>query len=515
MKADPADDTNALLLQLVTGGNSSIHSADDLPSATFTPSQNIFPVNILFSFSLTLAIISSFLAVLGQQWLVYYRKRSGGGVEHQRWEQLRRYLGVKRWRLEAILDDILPALLQSSLVIFCVALVVYLRTLSETLCYIIAAPMVVVLTILFLVAIAASWDHWCPFKSPLSHFLQLIGQFIRNYWPLYYLVLALVSVPYFLSALATGIILGAKHITRMAKEFGAKFLGNRFRVVPILLESCKRLLQDVFRSVELDVSPYSGEGAAYLQGVAAKRMLCTSEDFNALVFTAINLQAMTERESIQCLLDEDTVHKRLRVLGHSREAALASVFSCAFPQLLLRSCSTALFVERETRPPYYKDTSYTKKHENVVETHALRKKVKGVRVMILHSLSFQNDSIGLFYCFRFLDLLLGKDSDDKKFWLWVDRFVQGQPASKLANLTVIKFLASVIHVVPPWLDSATGPAVELRRGESIALGEQQLGEAYESEEDLQERHLTVQQQRLKVFKMIIDVDWEMLFRSTS
>ncbi|KIO21806.1 hypothetical protein M407DRAFT_79942, partial [Tulasnella calospora MUT 4182] len=68
MKADPADDTNALLLQLVIGGNSSIRSGDDLPSATFTPSPDIFPVNVLFSLSLTLAIISSFLAVLGQQW---------------------------------------------------------------------------------------------------------------------------------------------------------------------------------------------------------------------------------------------------------------------------------------------------------------------------------------------------------------------------------------------------------------------------------------------------------------
>ncbi|KIO17443.1 hypothetical protein M407DRAFT_36126, partial [Tulasnella calospora MUT 4182] len=74
MSADPADDTNALLLQLVTGGNSTIRSADDLPSATFVPSPGILPVNVLFSLSLTLAIISSFLTVLGQQWLVYYRK---------------------------------------------------------------------------------------------------------------------------------------------------------------------------------------------------------------------------------------------------------------------------------------------------------------------------------------------------------------------------------------------------------------------------------------------------------
>ncbi|KAG8983755.1 hypothetical protein FRB90_005784, partial [Tulasnella sp. 427] len=72
MKADPADDTNALLLRLVTGDNTTIRSADDLPSATFTPSAGVLPVNALFSLSFALAIISAFLAVLGQQWLVYY-----------------------------------------------------------------------------------------------------------------------------------------------------------------------------------------------------------------------------------------------------------------------------------------------------------------------------------------------------------------------------------------------------------------------------------------------------------
>ncbi|KAG9046898.1 hypothetical protein FS837_003443 [Tulasnella sp. UAMH 9824] len=140
MSPDPADDTNALLLQLVTGGNGSIHSAQDLPSASFTAPSRIFPVNILFSLSLSLALMASFLAVLGQKWLVYYRKRSGGGAEAQRWEQLRRYLGAKRWRLEAILDDILPSLLQLGLVIFCISFVLYLGTLSRPICYTVAVP---------------------------------------------------------------------------------------------------------------------------------------------------------------------------------------------------------------------------------------------------------------------------------------------------------------------------------------------------------------------------------------
>ncbi|KIO16692.1 hypothetical protein M407DRAFT_85737, partial [Tulasnella calospora MUT 4182] len=68
MSADPADDTNALLLQLVKRGNATINSEADLPSATFSPPSAIYPVNILFAMSLTCALMSSFLAVLGQQW---------------------------------------------------------------------------------------------------------------------------------------------------------------------------------------------------------------------------------------------------------------------------------------------------------------------------------------------------------------------------------------------------------------------------------------------------------------
>ncbi|KAG8981326.1 hypothetical protein FRB90_007332, partial [Tulasnella sp. 427] len=166
MEPDAADDTNALLLRLVTGDNTTIRSADDLPSTTFAPSAGVVPVNVLFSLSLTLAIISAFLAVLGQQWLVYYRKQSGGGPESQRWEQLRRYLGAERWHMREVLDLVLPALLQSALVIFCVAFAISSRSLSNTVYYTVSCPMMVAAATLLLTDVVAVWDNWCPFKAP-------------------------------------------------------------------------------------------------------------------------------------------------------------------------------------------------------------------------------------------------------------------------------------------------------------------------------------------------------------
>ncbi|KAG9032867.1 hypothetical protein FS837_002613 [Tulasnella sp. UAMH 9824] len=153
LSADPADDTNALLtqnnailMQLVTGRNDTVPTDSILPSASFSPSQDIFTINALFSLSLAFAIISSFLAVLGRQWLVYYRKRSGGGPDRQRWEQLKRFLGAERWKLEPILDDVLPSLLQIGLIIFCASLVLYLRHLSPAMSLIVGIPLYPIVT---------------------------------------------------------------------------------------------------------------------------------------------------------------------------------------------------------------------------------------------------------------------------------------------------------------------------------------------------------------------------------
>ncbi|KAG9011977.1 hypothetical protein FRB90_006883, partial [Tulasnella sp. 427] len=79
LSPDSTDDTNALitqnnviLMQLVMGTNDSLPTTPTLPSTSFSPSSDIFAINALFSLSLAFAVISSFLAVLGRQWLVYY-----------------------------------------------------------------------------------------------------------------------------------------------------------------------------------------------------------------------------------------------------------------------------------------------------------------------------------------------------------------------------------------------------------------------------------------------------------
>ncbi|KAG8988906.1 hypothetical protein FRB90_002505, partial [Tulasnella sp. 427] len=168
MSADPADDTNTLLLQLVKGDNSSIASVGDLPSANFTPPSAMYPVNLLFAASLTFALLSAFLSAVSEQWLVYYRKRSGGGPDYQGREQLKRQLGAERWRPELVLDDILPGLLQ---VIFSISFVICLHTLSPSLSSVSAGIAGTGLIFIFGAALCATWERKRPYQSPLSHLL--------------------------------------------------------------------------------------------------------------------------------------------------------------------------------------------------------------------------------------------------------------------------------------------------------------------------------------------------------
>ncbi|KAG8897790.1 hypothetical protein FRC01_011175 [Tulasnella sp. 417] len=125
---------DGLLIFLINGNGSTVQTAHGLPSSSFSPTPAVYTVNVLFAISLTFALASSFLAVLGQQWLVYYQKRGSGGPDRERWEHLRRHLGAKRWKLELVLNDILPSLLQLGVAIFCASFVIYLGILNSKMC---------------------------------------------------------------------------------------------------------------------------------------------------------------------------------------------------------------------------------------------------------------------------------------------------------------------------------------------------------------------------------------------
>ncbi|KAG8965457.1 hypothetical protein FRC00_002704 [Tulasnella sp. 408] len=345
MSPDPADDTNALLrdilFNLASGRNDSLPSTTALPSGTFSPNGKILTVNVLFSVSLTFALVSSFLAVLGRQWLVYYRKRTGGGPERQRWEQLKRFLGAERWRLEGVLDDVLPSLLQIGLIIFCISLTIYLNTLHPVLSNIVGAFMCAGLAFLVITAIVAIWDKFCPFQSPLSHFISLTGRTAGVLSArLLHLVPWAFQLGWIIEALHDCFAYGPRYVDLPWESVGTvdeiQDLLDNYLINPIT-----SLLGNAKRKEEEDGT---------LQIIAIRRAICTSDDARTQAHAVSNILSIPDADLlVQLLADEEfdfriselctsSYNRTLQLCGRDRTdlaAATCWVYRAAITHIFL------------------------------------------------------------------------------------------------------------------------------------------------------------------------------------
>ncbi|KAG8965461.1 hypothetical protein FRC00_002708 [Tulasnella sp. 408] len=315
MSPDPADDTNALLrdnnailLNIMLGRNDSLPSTNALPSETFSPTGKILTVNVLFSVSLTFALVSSFLAVLGRQWLVYYRKRTGGGPERQRWEQLKRFLGAERWRLEGVLDDVLPSLLQIGLIIFCVSLAMYLNTLHYMLSNIVGAFMCAGLAFLIITAIFATWDKFCPFQSPLSHFIPLASRTAD------FLIIYLLRI--ILCCLLPLLLIGGSIHTACVD--GLRAVYQEWQTID--MDELKHLMNAFPTTIIvswLDSARREEERDGTLQITAIRRAVCTSDDARTQAHAVSNILSITDANLLVRLATDEEFNARILELRRS------------------------------------------------------------------------------------------------------------------------------------------------------------------------------------------------------
>ncbi|KAG9043994.1 hypothetical protein FS837_008914 [Tulasnella sp. UAMH 9824] len=351
LSADPADDTNALLLQIALSGNGTITSAADLPSASFAPPSRIYLVNVFFSVSLMLALFSSLLAVLGQQWILYYRKRSGGGPENQRWERLRRYLGAKRWRLELILDDLVPGLLQLGLVIFCIAFPLYLSTLNQSLNRIIAAVLYVAAAIILVMATCSAFDPWCPFKQPLSRIARPMASAVLAAIP------GVIITVYGVFGYLAGHIIDVtwRAVRSCCSPNVAGRLPQRIFVMIGFSDYLKANIMffvEIYRRLML-AGIRSAEASDDLKIEALRRVICTSENRNALIYAAVNLRVIGDERALSSLGKDVELCARLSSLqqaalretqqgrtGSPYSSVESRLFSTSFFHILFSTYST-------------------------------------------------------------------------------------------------------------------------------------------------------------------------------
>ena len=135
--------------------------------------------SILFA-SLAVTLFVAFIAVLGKQWILYYKRASTwGSIVDRGKERQVKFVGLQKWGLHFIME-LLPVLLQLAFLLFGIGLIVYLWDID------IAAAEVILVVTCFgcafysCIAVAATIRSDCPFQTPFSILLQKILPMI---WP--------------------------------------------------------------------------------------------------------------------------------------------------------------------------------------------------------------------------------------------------------------------------------------------------------------------------------------------
>ncbi|KAG8873439.1 hypothetical protein FRB98_009015, partial [Tulasnella sp. 332] len=184
LSANPVNTTNALLvivIQQLANGNASASNANALVNEAYTPQGSTVQNNAFFAASLVMSLLAAFGAVLAKQWLLHYTQTGQiGALETQCRKRQKKFSGARRWHLKTIVE-VLPLLLQISLLAFFIGLIDFFWSLDTTI-----AALVMVLTGLASLAytytvIAATLFPDCPFQSHATELIRRIVKHAKKY----------------------------------------------------------------------------------------------------------------------------------------------------------------------------------------------------------------------------------------------------------------------------------------------------------------------------------------------
>jgi hypothetical protein len=178
LSPDPNDTTHALLTQLVQIGLGNFTAAGSTPVApasTWSPSTANIRIQSIAYASLSFSLLAAFGAVLGKQWLGYYKShRYGRGSQEERaTRRQEKFNGIVAWYFDAVLQSF-PVLLQISLLLFGIALSANMWSQQHTIAWVIIATTVFGFMFYSLTVMAALVSPACPFQTPISTILRMV-----------------------------------------------------------------------------------------------------------------------------------------------------------------------------------------------------------------------------------------------------------------------------------------------------------------------------------------------------
>ncbi|KAJ7659204.1 hypothetical protein DFH06DRAFT_1472617 [Mycena polygramma] len=126
---------------------------------------------LLFT-SLFTALLAALLAVLGKQWVMHYQAAgSRGTVEERGLERQRKLDGLRKWKLDMVLQ-MFPLLLQLALLLFSIGLSLYLWPVNRSVAGLVVGSTVFGFGTYMLLLASAIVFPDSPFQTPLASFLK-------------------------------------------------------------------------------------------------------------------------------------------------------------------------------------------------------------------------------------------------------------------------------------------------------------------------------------------------------
>ena len=160
--------------------NTSFDGADPLALTSSVPPGVARAQSILFA-SLGVTLFVAFIAVLGKQWILYYtRVTTWGNVVDRGKERQAKLAGLQRWGLHLIMES-LPVMLQFALLLFGVALAVYLWDLDTSIAQVVLVVTSTGFAFYICITLLATRYNDCPFQTPLSILLPQVRVWMKEF----------------------------------------------------------------------------------------------------------------------------------------------------------------------------------------------------------------------------------------------------------------------------------------------------------------------------------------------
>ncbi|OAX38100.1 hypothetical protein K503DRAFT_819061, partial [Rhizopogon vinicolor AM-OR11-026] len=172
---NPQDTTNALLTQLIllTANGTSIPQSFTLAPRAGYSSSAVWSQSLAYA-SLLLSLLAAFGAILGKQWLGYYKSnRYGhGSLEERGRRRQQKMEALRTWYFDAVVQSF-PALLQVSLFLFGASLSINMWSQQQTIARVIICMTAFGIMLYGFSVLASLMSSDCPFQTPVSVVMRL------------------------------------------------------------------------------------------------------------------------------------------------------------------------------------------------------------------------------------------------------------------------------------------------------------------------------------------------------